>query len=149
MKKGKKMIKKYKKWILYILLIFTVLITFLINPKFKEYKFDKYEQRYLKIYIAILDSCKIDDLPNTLVTSQNEEYMKKIESLLQEMNSLNPSNRFFDLSSANFNYDELKLCMDTLKDKESLDDTKIKEIKPIMVKAKAIAELTLKERVKN
>jgi|GEM_PF-3773225 len=142
------MVKKYKRWTLYILIIFTLLMTFIINPKIKEYKFDKYEQQYLKAYIAILDSCNIDDLKNTLVTPQNEDYMKKIESALKEMNDLNPSNRFFNLSSANFDHDELKLCMDTIKDTKNLDDTKIEKLKPIMGKAKSIADLTLKERVK-
>ncbi|WP_273320913.1 hypothetical protein [Vallitalea guaymasensis] len=87
------MIKKYKRWSLYFLLIFTVLMTFLINRKIKEYKFDKYEQLYLKDYIAILDSCNIDDICNTLVTPQNEEHIKKIEYALREMTKLNPANR--------------------------------------------------------
>lgn len=142
------MLKKHKKWTFYFLLALLLVSTFIISPQLRKYKFDKFEQQYLTAYIAILDSCQIDNIYDTLLTQQNEDYMKKMESALQEMNSLNPSSRFINLSTANLKYDQLKLYMDTLKDTESSNDVTIGKIKPLIVKAKSIADLTLKERIK-
>ncbi|GKX31085.1 hypothetical protein SH1V18_35650 [Vallitalea longa] len=139
--------KSRQKTIAFIAIILIVgFIIFIIKPKIIEMKFDRYEKQYLQSYITILDSCDIDNIQETLLTTSNEDNMNKILLALNEMNRLNPKDKFFHLVSANNNYEDLKWCYDSLEenpDKESLGNIEL-----VISGKKSLAELTIKKRFK-
>lgn len=84
-----------------------------------------------------------------MLTSSNEENLQKIELALYEMNRLEPEDRFFQLLSANNSFSNLKYCMDTLRDSNNnLDKDTINKLQSLMVKAKSIADLKMKKKLK-
>ncbi|GKX31084.1 hypothetical protein SH1V18_35640 [Vallitalea longa] len=135
--------KSRQKTIAFIAIILIVgFIMFIIKPKIIEMKFDRYDKQYLQSYITILDSCDIDNIQETLLTTTNKDIMDKMKVALNEMNRLNPKSRFFALLSDNSDYEDLKWCYDSLEknpDKETLGS-----IESVISGLKSLAELTIK-----
>ncbi|GKX29375.1 hypothetical protein SH1V18_18550 [Vallitalea longa] len=67
-------------------------------------KFDRYEKQYLQSYITILDSCYIDNIQETLLTTTNKDIMDKKKVTLKMLISKFDNNS--DMQSEVLNFEK-------------------------------------------